>query len=198
MKNVMLIWAALAMALSLTGCPDDNKNGGGGGTVAASPNRDDCRYDVRTAQFRTSDGTFCDYEDYHDSDACYNYYYSQHTSYTRSHPRYKREPWSNYSGYFTDEYGNMRNCSLQYLDLHTYFPYRFFQPGYGFNEGCQFWGFGFIPVPMGPNAFVCVYYNQFQSHQQFQYVSPYYGYGGYYGGFGGGFQLGLEFLLHLN
>lgn len=196
MKNVMLILATVAMCLSI-GCSDDGGGGGSGARTASSPDREDCRYDVRSGQFRYSDGDRCDTEDYYDSDACYNFYYSQHTQYTRSHPRYQRDEWQNYSGYYTDKYGNMRNCELQVLDLQTYFPYRFFAPGYGFREGCDFWGAGFIQVPMGRQSYVCVYYQQ-QQFPYYQYQNPYYGYGGFYGGWGGSFQLGLDFLLHLN
>ena len=92
----------------------------------------------------------------------------------------------------------MRNCDLQILDLQTYFPYRFFQPGYGFSEGCEVYGQGFIAVPMGRQSYVCVFYQQQSYGYGYQVPNPFYGYGGYYGGFGAGFYLGLDFLLHLN
>lgn len=184
MKKAGHILLVILMTVSLANCSQDDGGGKKGSNKAKAPDRGDCLYDVTARSYRHSDGSACDYSQYYNGNACYNYYFQPHTDYTRSHGHYNSGRWNDFGGYYTDEHGRRVDCSLEYLDMQTYLPYNFYHPGSNqYVSGCHYWGQGLIQVPMGHNAYVCAYYNQqFQYNYSLfnNYHSPYYGYSHYY------------------
>ncbi|MEO0335262.1 MAG: hypothetical protein AAF202_02645 [Pseudomonadota bacterium] len=185
MKNVMQTILVVLMALTLANCADDGGGGGGGGgsaNTARSPNRDECRYDVRRGDYRDRDGDRCDHRRYHNDDACYNYYFQPHTRYTRGHKNYGGSRWEDENGFFVDRDGDFINCDLDYVDFQNYLPYYYANGTTGrWSSGCSYWGTGLIAVPMGYGGYVCVYYQQTYSYPVY-YPQTWYPYGNYSGG----------------
>jgi hypothetical protein len=94
MKNVLRTLMIVVMTITLANCSGGGGGGSGGsGKKAKAPNRDECRYDVRRGYYRDEVGDRCDYRDYHNGDACYNYAYQPHTNYTRGESRYGGREW---------------------------------------------------------------------------------------------------------
>ena len=184
MKNVLRTLMTVLMALTLANCGEDGGGGNGGGNNAKSPNRDECRYDVRRGYYRDEDGDRCDYERYHNHDACYNYYYQPHTRYTRGNNRYGGSRWEDERGFYVDRDGDFVNCDRDYLDHQTFFPYYYFHNQSGiWSSGCSFWGQGLVAVPMGYGGYVCVYYQVDYSYPVYYPTSWYpYNTSGYHTG----------------
>ena len=142
MKQIFAIIFSLIMVTSLTGCPDglfgDKKDGGGGQVAAAPPTPQDrggCKYDYSERRYRYEDGSTCSYDEFYDSNACYNYYYDVR--------------WDRYY----DEAGNPIDCNTDYIDYNGVIPYY----NYNYNLGYSYWGCsgGYQPVPVGFGYFVC-------------------------------------------
>jgi hypothetical protein len=161
---------------------------------AKAPNRDECRYDVRRGYYRDEVGDRCDYRDYHNGDACYNYAYQPHTNYTRGESRYGGREWEDQPGFYVDRDGDFVDCDLEYLDFNNFLPYYYLHPQNNrFASGCSVWGQGLVAVPMGYGGYVCAYYQVNYSYPTSYPVSWYPYSSGHWGGHWGGNSGGGDF-----
>ena len=95
-----------------------------------------CQYDYYYGTYRYEDGSYCSYEEWHNPNACYNYYYNS------------------YFGRYYNEAGDPVDCEQQYINGSTIMPYPYY-----YNSGWQAYNscpYGTYEEIVGGTFRVCV------------------------------------------